>query len=233
VYVCSEADRRALAPRARAELCVLPNALPAPHTTPAPPPPHDGPFELLFVGTLGYEPNADAARFFCRQVLPLVRPAAPQGVRLSIVGAGAPPTLRALEEAPEVRLVGAVPDVAEWYDRADAVIAPIRAGGGTRIKVLEAFRARRPLVSTSIGVEGLEVRAEEHVLIGDSPAEFAAQCARLIAEPRLAEGLRERGFALFLARYTTEAVLTRVAAQCPPPPPRPAARSAAGWHAPR
>ena len=114
-----------------------------------------------------------------------------------------------------MRLVGAVPDVAPWYAEADAVVVPIRAGGGTRIKALEAFSYRRPVVGTSIGLEGIEVRPEEHVLIGDTPAELAAQCARLMADPKPAEALVERAFELFLRSYSTAALAKRMAALAP------------------
>jgi polysaccharide biosynthesis protein PslH len=209
VYVCSEGDRAALLTGERADVCVLPNALPVP--APLPPRRPDGPFTFLFVGTLGYYPNEDAIVHFCRQVVPLLRRIAPREFRVAIVGFGATPAVQRLASLPEVRLIGTVPDVAPWYAEADAVVVPIRAGGGTRIKVLEAFGYRRPVVSTSIGVEGIDARPEEHLLVGDTPAAMAEQCARLMGDPRLAQALAERAFALFLRSYSTEAVERRMA----------------------
>jgi polysaccharide biosynthesis protein PslH len=230
IYVCSEQDRQTLSRRSSAQLCVLPNALP-----PLPPLPAqqraDGLFRLLFVGTLGYYPNEDAILYFCTAVLPLLRLAAPRAFQVTIVGTGVTPAIRQLAALPEVRLVGAVPDVAPWYGGADAVIVPVRAGGGTRIKVLEAFRYGRPVVSTSIGVEGIAATAEEHVLLGDTPAAFAGQCRRLMADPQLARHLTMKARALFERAYTSDAVARALAAV--PLPPRSGSRSTAAPPPPR
>jgi glycosyltransferase involved in cell wall biosynthesis len=204
LYVCSEEDREALRRGSDTPVCVLPNALPVPG--PLPPKRGGGPFTFLFVGTLGYYPNEDAILHFCAEVLPLIRRSAPRAVEVAIVGAGAAPAVQHLAGLPDVRLIGAVPDVAPWYGQADAVVVPIRAGGGTRIKVLEAFSYRRPVVSTSLGIEGIAARAEEQVLLGDTPAAFAQQCLRLMSDPRLVEGITQHAYALFLQSYTIEAV---------------------------
>jgi glycosyltransferase involved in cell wall biosynthesis len=209
LYVCSEEDKAALDGRARGQVCVLPNALPLPG--PLPPRRGDGPFTFLFVGTLGYYPNEDAILHFCAEVLPLIRRAARQDFQIAIVGTGATPAIRRLAALPDVRVIGAVPDVAPWYREADAVIVPVRAGGGTRIKVLEAFSYERPVVSTSIGVEGIAARAEEHVLVGDTITAFAAQCLRLMADPPLAGRLATNAAALFARAYSIEAVAQSVA----------------------
>jgi glycosyltransferase involved in cell wall biosynthesis len=228
VYVCSESDRTTLRARSKAELCVLPNALPVPE----PPPLRDGdrPFTLLFVGTLGYYPNEDAILHFCHEVVPLLRRLAPREFRVAIVGTGATATVQQLASLPEVRVIGAAPDVAPWYAEADAVVVPIRAGGGTRIKVLEAFGYRRPVVSTSIGVEGIDARPEEHLLVGDTPSALAEQCARLMADSDLGRALAGRAFSLFLRSYSTQAVRERMAELARP---RPGWRSIAGLLLPR
>jgi glycosyltransferase involved in cell wall biosynthesis len=214
IYVCSEGDRRILETRrpagAEARIEVLPNALPTPETLP--PAGRDGPFTFLFVGTLGYFPNEDAIVAFCREALPSLRRMATGPVRVEIVGIGATPAVRALAAIPEVEVVGALDDVAEAYRRAHAAIVPIRAGGGTRIKILEAFAYRRPVVTTSIGIEGIAARHEEHVLIADAPSDFARQCARLIASPGLCERLAREAGALFEAEFSLEALIRRVRA---------------------
>jgi polysaccharide biosynthesis protein PslH len=109
-----------------------------------------------------------------------------------------------------------VDDVAPWYRDTHVVVVPIRAGGGTRIKVLEAFRAARAVVSTSVGVAGIDARDGEHVLIGDSAQQLAQQCARLAADPGLADGLAEQAFRLFMDAYSTEAVARASAAMLDP-----------------
>lgn len=203
LYVCSEEDKARLRSHAGIQICVLPNALPLP----GPPPSKrsGGPFTFLFVGTLGYYPNEDAVLHFCTGVLPLIRRASRQAIRVLIVGTGATPEIRRLRNLPEVQLIGPVPDVAPWYGQADVAIIPVRAGGGTRIKVLEAFRYECPVVSTSIGMEGIAAQAEEHVLIGDTPAALAEQCLQLMADPALADRLATSAAELFRRSYTFQA----------------------------
>lgn len=204
LYVCSEVDRAHLRGRGRARICVLPNALPRPITLPPKSP--GRPFTFLFVGTLGYYPNEDAVRFFCNEVLPLMRDGARRALRVLIVGTGARPSILQLDDLPDVKVVGAVRDVAPWYAQADAAIIPVRAGGGTRIKVLEAFRYECPVVSTTVGVEGIAASAEDHLLIGDTAVAMAHQCLRLMADPALGERLASNAVALFRRSYTFEAV---------------------------
>jgi len=128
VYVCSERDRRALAGRGRAAVAVLPNVVPI--QGPLPPPPPAGPFTFLFIGTLGYYPNFDAVRWWCSAVLPRLRLSTAAPFRVLVVGGGAPPELLDIAGEPEVEIVGEVPDVTSEYERAHAVIVPVRAGGG-------------------------------------------------------------------------------------------------------
>lgn len=216
VYVCSERDKNELQGRSIAQVGVLPNAVPIPH--PAGSKRVNTPFTFLFVGTLGYYPNEDAVRYFCRDVVPLIRQAASEDFRVTILGAGATRAIQKLTRKPQVRVIGAVPDVAPWYRDADAVVAPIRAGGGTRIKILEAFSYRRPVVSTSIGIEGIDARDGEHVLVGDTPDAFAERCVQLMSDPHLAVRLATNAYALFLRSYTPEAVTRALAALSEPPP---------------
>lgn len=212
VYACSEADAAALRPLAKGEVLVVPNAVRAPDTPPEPLTSH--PFTFLFVGTLGYFPNEDAVRFFCTRVLPWLRARTRQAFRVRIAGAGLPQSLLAFGREPEVRLLGLVPDLATEYANADAVIVPVRGGGGTRIKVLEAFAYRRPVVSTTIGVEGIEAVAGEHYLRGDSVQAFGAQCLHLMEDATLRERVALRGRELVLARYSQETV-NRLLASAP------------------
>jgi glycosyltransferase involved in cell wall biosynthesis len=204
VYVCSEVDRASLRPRARAELCILPNAVRLPQPSAAGP--RQIPFTFLFVGSLGYYPNEDAAIYFCQEVLPLLRRQARSPFRCVIVGTGAREAVTGLGRLPEVEVVGAVPDVGPWYREANVVVVPIRAGGGTRIKILEAFSYRRPVVTTSVGIEGIDAQDGVHVLIGDTPAAMARRCLRLMDEPELVGRLSHHAFLLLQRSYTIEAV---------------------------
>lgn len=201
VYVCSEDDRRALARHhGSRRMVVIPNAVRIPASTAARR--RGAPGTFLFVGTLGYYPNEDAAIFFCSEILPRVRAAAGQPVRVLIVGSNPSAWVRALARDGDVTVAGAVPDLARYYAAADAVVVPLRAGGGTRIKVLEAFSYRRPVVSTTMGVQGIEATPGRHLLIGDTPHAFAEQCARLIRAPDLGKALAARAFEFVEARHT-------------------------------
>jgi glycosyltransferase involved in cell wall biosynthesis len=205
VYVCSELDRERLRRHPqKAEVRVLPNALPIPPPAAAPTPRPR--FTFLFVGTLGYYPNQDAVAYFCTEVLPRLRAAAAGQFQVDVVGTGPSTVLARLAGPPEVRVLGPVPSVAPAYGEADAVIVPLRGGGGTRIKVLEAFAFRRPVVSTSLGIEGIDAHPEEHVLIGDDPDVFARQCLRLLQDPSLRCRLAANAWSLFTRAYSIEAV---------------------------
>ena len=144
----------------------------------------------------------DAALFFCSEVLPRLRAAAREPLRVLLVGTNPSARVRALARAGEVTVTGAVPALAEYYAAADAVVVPLRAGGGTRIKVLEAFSHRRPVVSTGAGAQGIDARRETHLLIADTPRAFAEQCVRLIQGPRLRRELATRAFRFVKAHHT-------------------------------
>jgi len=225
VYVCSEEDKNELLARCRAELRVLPNAVRVPDAVG--PCGTDDVCRLLFVGTLGYYPNQDAVTWFCQQILPHIRQKSPVGVRVDIVGAGCCERLRDIAAASAVHLAGQVLDVRPWYEAARAVIVPIRAAGGTRIKILEAFSYQRPVVTTSIGVEGIQARPGEHVLVGDTPEAFASLCVQLITDPRLAQNLVENARSLLLRCYSAE-TLKRSVASPPAVAVRPVSQSDGG-----
>jgi len=235
IYVCSERDRQQLIARRRSDdgadehgpaeqapdaanadgrmltdVVVLANVVPVqgPLPPPAAPTP-DRPYTLLFVGTLGYLPNADGIRWFCDAILPLLREVAPCPFRVVIVGGGADGRVWELDSLPDVEVVGAVPDLAPHYRDASAVIVPLRGGGGTRIKVLEAFSYRRPVVSTAIGAEGIAAVPGEHLLIADEPAQFAAACARLMADRAESSRLTAAAHALLLRAYVPDATRSR------------------------
>lgn len=207
VFVSSEASRQALLRRNEAggRVLVLPNSLSLPVTTPVPPPDR-GPYTLLFVGTLGHGPNDDAVHSFCAGILPRIQAGADRPVTLRIVGAGDSPAVSRLDDQAGVEVLGAVPDVAPWYRDAHVAIVPMRAGGGSRIKVLEAFAHRRPVVATANGMEGIAAEDGREAYISDDPARFADDCLRLLHDPDLAAGMADAAFALLSRQYTDEAL---------------------------
>ena len=210
IFVCSELDREKIEERYKCrQVSILPNVYPLPEDTGHIP--GTGKFRLLFVGRLRYEPNGDAVFSLCDQVLPLLRKAAESRFELRIIGdvdALSEPVRKLVAQQPEIVMPGVVDDVAPYYREADAALVPLRAGSGTRIKVLEAFAFRVPVVSTSKGVEGLEVEHGEHVLIADTPQDFADQCFRLMIDAALREKLTRNGRLLVETKYGIENIRT-------------------------
>jgi glycosyltransferase involved in cell wall biosynthesis len=203
--VCHEEDRAALRDRAPTVACrVVPNGVPLPSVPPTPRA-RDGAFRMLFVGSLGYFPNVAAAELLCREILPLVGGSAE--VLVDLVGRTPAPEIRRLADTiPAVRLHADVRDVGGFYADADAAMAPIRAGGGTRIKLLEAFAHRVPVVTTRVGAEGLDAQDGVHLLLGETPDAMATACRRLMSDPALGDRLRGEAARLVAARYETSVV---------------------------
>ncbi len=164
---------------------------------------------LLFVGAIDYEPNTEAVEWFLRDVWPLVRAGRPDAV-VRIVGRGGE-ALGSLVDAPGVEVLGQVPDLPAELASADVSIVPIRVGAGTRLKVVEALANRLPLVTTTVGCEGIEVRDGETALIADDAATFAGAVLRLVADGDLRQRLADAGADLFEASYTWEGIRHRVA----------------------
>jgi glycosyltransferase involved in cell wall biosynthesis len=162
--------------------------------------PRSAALRLLFVGNLGYEPNVDAAIWLAREIVPgLRREGTP--VELRIAGSHPRPEVAALAE-PGIEVHADPADLAPHYAWADTALAPVRAGGGTRIKILEAFAARVPVVATRIGAEGLAVHDGEHLLLADDADGFAAACRRLGGDAQLAERLASNAFDLVREHYS-------------------------------
>jgi glycosyltransferase involved in cell wall biosynthesis len=162
---------------------------------------------LLFIGTLNYPPNEDAVGHFCSDILPLIRRKFLHPVRIRIVGAVPSPGIVLLSRRyPDVEVVANVPDLAPYYAEADVVIVPLRAGSGTRIKILEAFSFGRPVVSTTIGAEGLALKNREQLLIADEPEAFAGACVELLEDPALCARITKSAQTWLLAHHSLDRV---------------------------
>jgi glycosyltransferase involved in cell wall biosynthesis len=154
---------------------------------------------LLYVGSMAYAPNAEAATHFLDDVAPLI---SADGVSLEIVGANPPPAVgRAAERSVVPTTVsGFVPDLSPHYSGKRAMIVPLRHGGGTRLKILEALARGLPVVSTPVGCAGLGATDGREILIADSPHAFAAAIDRLVADDELWSRLSRAGRA-FVERH--------------------------------
>ena len=143
--------------------------------------PPAGADEILFIGTMGYLPNRDGIRWFCREILPLVHARRP-ACRLTIVGFGGREYLAKLAQPGIVEIAGRVDDPSLFYQRARLAIAPLRSGGGSRLKVLEAMALGRPVVATRVGCEGLELEPGKDLQIADEPKAFAAAVIAMLTD---------------------------------------------------
>ena len=168
-------------------------------------PPQAG--SILFFGANNYFPNADGLRFFVEEIFPLVRARVPSA-RLKIVG-HTPDHLLPLA-GPHVEIRGYVPDLRSEIESASIAIAPLRVGGGTRLKILEAMAMAKPVVSTAIGAEGLDVSDGRDILLADAPADFAGQVVRLLQDAALARRLGESARRLVEERYGWAASAARL-----------------------
>ncbi len=149
------------------------------------------PGEIVFTGLMSYYPNQQAISWFLKNVYPSILSEIPES-RLVVVGASPPGWLTALA-GPQIEVTGYVSDVRPYIARATVVIAPLLIGGGTRVKILEAQAMLKPVVATSLGAEGLNLRDGESVLLADDPATFANYVIELIRNPEMAESIAANG----------------------------------------
>ena len=218
VLLCSDEDRALLAQRTGRQrgLVVIPNGVDLERFDAG----HLDPGELermraspnaVFLGSMDWWPNDDGIRWFLDEIWPRARRAVP-GLTLRIVGRNPGSELLARAGRDGVEVLGGVPDVRPFMAAASVFVVPLRVGGGTRLKILEALGIRSPIVSTRIGCEGIDLEDGEHLLVADDPASFAEQMARIIAEPGLADKLREAGYQRVVDGYSWTAIGHRVVA---------------------
>lgn len=163
------------------------------------------PNTLVFTGSFSYYPNYDAMSWFLSEVLPLIQREVPD-VQLTITGNNAG---YALPQVDNVHLTGYVDDVRPYIARSWAAIVPIRYGGGTRLKILEAMALHTPVITTSKGAEGLDLRDGQDLLLADRPEDFAQAVVRVLCEPRLRSKLADAAYAAVRTQYDGKVVLPR------------------------
>jgi glycosyltransferase involved in cell wall biosynthesis len=155
---------------------------------------------VLFTGTLAYPPNTVGAAWLAQRVWPLVLRQVPDA-ELLIVGACPPRSVRALAALPGVDLHADVPDMRPWFEAASVGVLPMLEGGGTRLKLLDAFAARRAVVATTNGATGIDCENGRELLVADSPEDFAHAIVRLLADEKLRALLANRGNQLARTKY--------------------------------
>lgn len=218
VWACSAGDAGALARlyAPAGPVRVVPNAVDVAAFAAARegrcPPAPGGPLRLVFTGTFAYPPNEAAALRLGREILPALR-ARGAAARLALVGRDPTAAMRAMAAAdPDVTVTGAVAHIAPHLS-GDAVMAvPLAVGSGTRFKILEAFAALCPVVSTAKGAEGIGARDGEHLLIREDAEGFAAALLGLRAEPGRTAAMTRAAFDLVARSYSWEAAGREIAA---------------------
>ncbi|MGH9558050.1 MAG: glycosyltransferase family 4 protein [Bryobacteraceae bacterium] len=171
-----------------------------------PPGPRPIETDLIFVGSMDWMPNIDAVEFFLEQILPSIRRRRPD-CRVTIAGRHPPASLRrAAESDSKLRVTGTVDDVRPYLWSAAVSIVPLRVGGGTRLKIYESMAARVPVVSTSIGAEGLEIHPPEDIKLADTPESFADACLALLDDPGERARQAQAAWDLMSSKYSWERV---------------------------
>ena len=159
------------------------------------------PHNLVFTGSMDWLPNEDAIRYFTEQIMPRVKASVPEAT-LTVVGRNPYPSLLELSRRDSSIIVtGRVEDVRPYMERASAYVVPLRIGGGTRLKIYEAMAMEKPIVSTTIGAEGLPVRDGHELLLADSPEAFAAEVVRVLKDESFARELGGRAAAVVRERF--------------------------------
>ena len=210
VVAASEADRDAIHVVAPAvDVAIIPNGVDLTEYGD-----YDGPnkdFDLVFTGKMDFRPNIDAMLWFCREALPFIRSERPQ-VSLAIVGQHPHPRLEPLRSLPGVTVTGWVPDVRPYIAGATVYIAPLRVGGGTRLKLLQAMAMAIPIVATSLGAEGFPVSDGVELRLADTAEDFALAVLALFADEQSRISLAQAGRMFVRNAYGWDALVPRLEA---------------------
>jgi glycosyltransferase involved in cell wall biosynthesis len=217
MLVCSEIDRQRL--RNHAKVIILPNTYLIGRSLPdVGTPRSDVAPVVAMVGRMSYGPNREGAEWFLASCWPAVKRSCPQ-TRLRFVGFGVTDLETGGDDS--IELVESPSEVAPWLSDVAVVISPLLRGSGTRVKILEAMALQKPVVSTVVGAEGLDITDGVDILLADTPDRFSAATRRLLDEPDLAIRIAQRGHQLFETRYGFGNFQTQVRCILPPPePPR-------------
>jgi glycosyltransferase involved in cell wall biosynthesis len=172
------------------------------------------PHEVAFTGSMDWLPNEDAIQWFTSEILPRIKQRLPD-FKLTVVGRNPYPSLLELAKRESgIEVTGRVPDVRPYIERAAAYVVPIRIGGGTRLKIYEAMAMGRPLVSTTIGAEGLPIEDGKDLLLADDPQAFADTVVKVLTDAELARRVGETGARTVRERFGWGKVSAQFLASC-------------------
>jgi glycosyltransferase involved in cell wall biosynthesis len=181
---------------------VIPNGVDLGFFSPSPPSPEKN--TMVFTGAMNYYPNNHGILFFLDEIFPRILTRTPDA-RIFVVGSS--PSKRLMKRASQnVIISGFVDDVRPYIARANVCVIPLLIGGGTRLKALEAMAMKRPIVSTTLGCEGIHLKHEESALFADTPEEFATAVVRLFGDSDLRSKLAENAYASVTAHYDWSAI---------------------------
>lgn len=218
--ICQAADRVVAVSETDAEAlrrllpglrpAVVPNGVDIEFFCPERPRPDSAPTaNLVFTGKMDFRPNVDAMLWFCDGILPRLRASRPD-VTLAIVGRDPHGRVRALARRPNVTVTGYVDDIRPYVAGAQVYVVPLRMGGGTRLKVLEAMAMGKAIVSTALGAEGIAGHAGEHLILADTADDFVTAVLSLLADPDRRAALGSRARSLIEQEYAWEAIVPRM-----------------------
>ncbi len=165
---------------------------------------------VIFCGAMDYSPNVDALRWFFESIHEKLLQRLPE-VRILIVGKNPIAEVQAYRSLPGVTVTGGVPDVRPYYRRAWLQMVPLRIGGGTRLKIVESLAIGTPVVSTTIGAQGLELKHGENILLADDPDSFASEISRALTDPELLQKIEQHGITTATERFGWPAIGARLA----------------------
>jgi glycosyltransferase involved in cell wall biosynthesis len=164
---------------------------------------------LIFYGLLSYFPNEDGMVWFVREIWPRIRVVCPEA-QMDVVGSYAAGFVERMGPNEGITIRGLVPDLTPFIREASFLVVPLRLGGGTRVKILEAWAKGLPVVTTPVGIEGLGGRHEENALIANTSEGFAAECIKLLNNPEIGLSLARNGFQHGKANFGSESIVPRI-----------------------
>lgn len=165
--------------------------------------------QLVFTGSMDWQPNEDAVLFFCQQIFPLIKSEVPE-ITFYIVGSKPTERVLQLNNIGGVIVTGFVDDVRTYIADSAVYVVPLRIGGGTRLKILQAFGMSKAVVSTSVGCEGIDAKDGENIVIADEPRQFADSIIKLLKDKQLRQKLGENGRLLVQEKYDWKAIARKL-----------------------